>query len=362
MKKLSLKLTALLLCLCMILLTGCMPIDLTRLLQGELTPEELYYRYAPSVVEVTAEAAGLTATGTGFFCDENGTVITNYHVIETCAKVYITLINGRTYEVTEVLAYDMDKDIAILATDCEGSVPLQFRTTPVATGEKVYAIGSSLGLTSSLSSGIISCASRQFYQDILIQTTAPISPGNSGGPLFDRYGNVIGITSSCMVDGQNLNFAIPIAEALALRTDYPTTLKKMFTRTSFTGNSVKTMDNWSIQYFGKEDSKSGEDQFAIFFQLRDSSGNQAKTGGSASITIINDLDQTVYQSVINFSGEDIYTVSNRRGDYDFTAIFFDMDDVNPGDAFSGTIRFTVSGADFVFEPCFVYISYLPVLY
>jgi hypothetical protein len=186
-------------------LQGCSYADLSALLgsgsltQNALSAEDIYYRYAGSVVEVTAETAGATMTGTGFFCDEKGTIITNYHVIETCASAYITLPNGKTYDVIEVMGHSVEKDVAILSTECPESTPLSFRTTSIMTGEKVFAIGSSLGLTSTLSEGIVSCAQRLFYDDVYIQTTAPISPGNSGGPLFDKYGNVIGINISPVI-------------------------------------------------------------------------------------------------------------------------------------------------------------------
>ncbi|MBE6983012.1 MAG: serine protease [Ruminococcaceae bacterium] len=365
MKKLSVKLLALL-CVMVFFLQGCSYSDLSALLgSGSLTEkalsaEDIYYNYAHSVVEITAKADGATFTGTGFFYDEEGTVITNYHVIETCAEAYITLLDGTTYDVTQVKAYSVEKDIAILATECPNTVPLKFRTNSVLTGEKVYAIGSSLGLTSTLSEGIVSCALRQFYNDLYIQTTAPISPGNSGGPLFDKYGNVIGINTMQMADGQNLNFAVPIGEALALSTDSPTTLKNLFTREANGLARVASLSNWSIQYISKEDSESGEEQYMLRFQLRDRSNEIVRTGGSVDIEIVNELGVTVYKKTLLFTKDNVVTVSNRLGDFEFMGVCFNFSDVTPDDAYNGMLNFTVRSLDYSFDPCAIYIDYLPV--
>ena len=99
-------------------------------------------------------------------------------------------------KLNSVATVSEEKDIAILETSCTISTPLEFRESAVKTGETVYAIGSSLGLTGSLSNGIISSAEREVDGNTYIQTTAPISSGNSGGPLIDEYGKVVGITTA----------------------------------------------------------------------------------------------------------------------------------------------------------------------
>ncbi len=366
MKKLSVCLV-LVLCLSMFCLQGCSYAELAALLgsgsllEKEMSAEDIYYNYANSVVEVTATADGIMFTGTGFFCDEEGTIITNYHVIETCAEAYITLLDGTTYDVIRVKGYSAEKDIAILATDCTDGVPLKFRTSSVLTGEKVYTLGSSLGLTSTLSDGIVSCAQRWMNETIYIQTTAPISPGNSGGPLFDKYGNVIGINTLTMLDGQNLNFAIPIGRALSMDTSKPTTLEKLFTRTSAIAGRVQKLANWSIQYIGADESESGEDQYMLQFQLRDKAGDITHAGGSVEVKIVNDLGVTVYEKTLTFTREDIVQISNRLGDFEFMAVSFDMAEVAAHDAYSGMLHFTVRGIDYAFDPCEIYINYLPVI-
>ena len=98
--------------------------------------------------EIHANSSNKESTGTGFFLDNQGTVVTNYHVIEGCDSVNIQLYNGKTYVADKVLGHSKNKDIAILSTKCTTSVPLQIRKSNVKTGETVYAIGSSLGLGS----------------------------------------------------------------------------------------------------------------------------------------------------------------------------------------------------------------------
>ena len=179
-----------------------------------LSPSEIYKVISPSTVEIYGDTIYSVRTGTGFFIDSNGTIITNFHVIDGCYKVKIILSDGTEYPVLAVLGHDKDLDIAILATNCSGSIPLTFREEAVITGEKAYTLGSSLGLTGTFAEGLISSASRKINGQNFIQTTAPISSGNSGGPLVDAYGKVIGITTAAFEEGQNLNLAVPIVLAL----------------------------------------------------------------------------------------------------------------------------------------------------
>lgn len=204
---------------------GC---DNFEFFEKELTAEEIFEFASPSVVEIIGKTKTGTSTGTGFFYDNKGTVVTNYHVIEGCTEATITLSNGNSYNVDKVLGYSKDKDIAVLSTSCANSSPLKICDTEIKTGEKVYTIGSSLGLSGSLSDGIVSSAEREINNNTYIQTTAPISHGNSGGPLLDSKGKVIGITTAYLVEGQNLNLAIPIVEIKNISTSNPISLDELF--------------------------------------------------------------------------------------------------------------------------------------
>lgn len=177
----------------------------------KLSAEEIYDLIAPSTVEINAIGDTFESTGTGSFIDNKGTVITNYHVIESCHTINIKTQDGSTYKVKSILGFDKDRDLAIIKSDCQNESFVKLKTDGVKTGEKVYTLGSSLGLTGTFSEGIISSASREIEGFDFIQTTAPISSGNSGGPLVDVYGKVIGITTGAFAEGQNLNLAIPVS-------------------------------------------------------------------------------------------------------------------------------------------------------
>ena len=360
MKKRSVIFVAVL-CVTALLLQGCSIFGLGALVGAELSATEIYYMYCNSVVEIRAEAEGGGSTGSGFFCDKNGTVITNYHVIENYATAKVHLLNGEEYEVKSVKGYDIKKDIAVLETACTDSVPLQLNTDGAITGDKVYTIGSSLGMTSTLSEGIVSCALRQMYDQIYIQTTAPISPGNSGGPLFNAYGDVIGINTMTFAGGQNVNFAVPIEEALNVSVSDPTTLEKLFTRTAIGIGRVRKLENWSVSYVPEDDSDIGKDAYTILFQLRDQSGDLVKTGGNVAVQIVNDEDVTVYEKTLPFNQSDVVTIKTREGEFEFMAVNVPVEDIDTGDTYFGMLNFTVSSWDYAFDTVPVRLLDLPVL-
>lgn len=357
MKKRSLILIALL-CVTALLMQGC---TLLGLFGTELSATELYLTCAASVVEIRTEAEGGGSTGSGFFCDEKGTVVTNYHVIENYAKAKVYTLTGEEYEVKSVKGYDIKKDIAVLETECKNAIPLQFRTTGVITGEKVYTIGSSLGMTSTLSEGIVSCALRQMGEQLYIQTTAPISPGNSGGPLFDAYGNVIGINTLTFLNGQNVNFAVPAEEALNVSVSNPTTLEKLFTRTATGREGERKLENWSISYMPEDDSYIGVDSYTILFRVRDEYDCLMKPEGSVSVQIINDEDQSVYGQSLPFTSSDTVTVETRDGVFEFMAVHIPYEDVAYGDTYFGMLNFTISIDDYTFDAVPLRMMDLPVL-
>jgi hypothetical protein len=158
--------------------------------------------------------------GSGFLISKDGDVVTNYHVIKNGSKGVIKLPNATRYDIDGVLASDRDRDVAIIKA--HGS---DFRTLALGdsrrleVGEEVVAIGNPLSLESTVSNGIVSAI--RFVEGeggTLVQITAPISPGSSGGPLFNMAGEVVGITTSHIEGGQNLNFAIPINDAKRILT------------------------------------------------------------------------------------------------------------------------------------------------
>lgn len=157
----------------------------------------------------------LYASGSGFALIEKGIIVTNYHVIEE--NVYSIEVNtetGASYDIKSIVAMDKENDIAILR--CAGTPNLALLsagdTSELKKGEKVVAIGSPLGLINTVSTGVFS----GYIDNSLLQFTASISHGSSGGALFDDRGKVLGITFASLEDGQNLNLAIPIEYVLLL--------------------------------------------------------------------------------------------------------------------------------------------------
>jgi hypothetical protein len=158
------------------------------------------------------------AQGSGFVVSRDGRIVTNYHVIKSGSSAIVKLPDGAFFPVDGLIAFDKDSDIAIIKAHGEN-----FRTVTlgdsgrVQVGDEVIAIGNPLSLESTVSNGIVS-AIRTIEEKggKFLQITAPISPGSSGGPLFNTAGEVVGITTLYLKGGENLNFAIPVDGAKRL--------------------------------------------------------------------------------------------------------------------------------------------------
>jgi len=167
----------------------------------------------PSVVEIVGrvEGSGDTSYGTGFAFHEPGVVVTNAHVVRGVSDLMVRTLDGALLASVTVLDVDEELDLAVLRVvgfDAE-PLPLSERTTPPI-GTAVIAVGHPRGYQFTVSEGIVSAVRALDAEGIeLIQTTAPISPGSSGGPLLDERGNVVGICSLTLTEGQNINFAVP---------------------------------------------------------------------------------------------------------------------------------------------------------
>jgi tetratricopeptide (TPR) repeat protein len=183
-----------------------------------LSSQEVFERLAPSVfvVEVFDRSGALLATGSGVSVTSDE-VLTNNHVIED--GVALRLRHGNETWAATVAYVDRDRDLCRLLGQGLNAPPVPIRpSSELVVGEHVYAIGAPEGLELSISEGLIS-GLRAFEQVHLVQTSAAISPGSSGGGLFDVYGHLIGITTFYLKEGQNLNFALPgeWAQAASLR-------------------------------------------------------------------------------------------------------------------------------------------------
>jgi S1-C subfamily serine protease len=178
-----------------------------------LSGVEIAELVSPATVEVNTYRRNNLEwnTGSGFFIDDSGTLVTNYHVIEDAYEIKVTLYDNTICPVVEIIAFDKELDLAILKIDRKTPY-LEFAPELPKKGEQVYAIGSALGMEGTFTSGVVSYVSREIEKkkQTYIQTSAPISPGNSGGPLVNDRGYVIGVNALTSLNGQNLNFAIPI--------------------------------------------------------------------------------------------------------------------------------------------------------
>lgn len=189
--------------------------------EGALSLQEIYSRNIDSVASITSTGQGATATGTGVILTEDGYIVTNCHVVENSISITAQLTDGRTLPAM-LVGTDSVSDLAVLHVDTTGLTPAQFGDSDsIRVGDTVVAIGDPLGVKfrGTYTDGIISGIGRDMDMDgrtmTLIQTNAALNSGNSGGPLINCYGQVIGIntmkigafTDSAGVEG--LGFAIP---------------------------------------------------------------------------------------------------------------------------------------------------------
>jgi serine protease Do len=182
----------------------------------ERSVRELVIQIGEAVVQVRTPG-GL---GSGFFLNEDGYLITNFHVIEGETQIGVEVYHQRggqlerkVYKQVRIVAMNKFHDLTLLKVEDKdapkfASVQLG-ESDALAVGERVFAIGSPLGFERTVTEGIVSTTTRQVQGELYIQTTAQINPGNSGGPLFNLRGEAVGVTNMKMF-GEGLGFAIPI--------------------------------------------------------------------------------------------------------------------------------------------------------
>jgi len=209
---------------------------------GGMSAREIYRRRAPGVVFIRAQTLrsdpspfdvfsateSSESTGSGFVIDEDGLILTNAHVVEAATDIQVTFSDSQTVSATPV-GKDGDTDLALLRveTDGEDMRPLELGdSSTVQVGDPTVAIGNPFGLERTLTTGVVSALQRRltapsgFTIDDVIQTDAALNPGNSGGPLLDANGRVIGINSQIATGGAGssggsvgIGFAVPVNTA-----------------------------------------------------------------------------------------------------------------------------------------------------
>jgi serine protease Do len=232
-----------------------------------MTAAEVYAANVGSTVGITTSITTnfwgyqttSAASGSGFIISDDGYILTNFHVIENSNSITVSLFNGENYD-AKLIGYDESNDIAVLKIEAEGLAPVVLGDSDnLNVGDSVVAIGNPLGeLTFSLTSGAISAKDREvtFSGGItmnLLQTDCAINSGNSGGALFNLYGEVIGVTnakysssSSSEASIDNIGFAIPIN---SIRTIVESIIEKGYVSKPYLGVSVSDV-NESYQIYG----------------------------------------------------------------------------------------------------------------
>ncbi|HAN10266.1 MAG TPA: hypothetical protein DCP90_06615 [Clostridiales bacterium] len=210
--------------------------------------------------------------GSGVIIGEDGVIVTNYHVI--AGGWYYSVLfedsekSGIKYETYSVLNTNKKKDLALLKIRAKKTpVPLR-KQNDIIRGQRVVAIGSPLGLMNTFSEGIISGIRKTENYDF-IQTTAPISPGSSGGALLNLYGELVGITAAHFIDGQNINVAVPAKYVLELLEQRATIIN----REIMNNYSIFKFENIEIMFDGIFRSRYDENYKIALYQCRQDSND-----------------------------------------------------------------------------------------
>ena len=197
---------------------------------GKAAPIRTVLELVNQIGEAVGQVRTPSGLGSGFFLNEEGFLITNFHVIEGETQISVEVyhqkdgqLDRKTYKQVRIIALNKFADLALLKVE-DKDAP-RFKSVPVGSadalsvGERVFAIGSPLGLERTVTEGILSTKTREVGGLLYLQTTAQINPGNSGGPLFNLSGEVIGVTNMKVSAGEGLGFAIP-AETLRYFLDH----------------------------------------------------------------------------------------------------------------------------------------------
>lgn len=182
------------------------------------TPRAIAARAASATVGVRAlgEGGKVLGNATGFFVGEGGLLATNYHAIDGADSLAIILPDGTMISGAALVAADPHRDLALLRVGAPAGYALPLGSDEDAViGDRVYVMGNPLGMDGTFSDGLVS-AKRRVGNRAMLQITAPISPGSSGGPVMNEAGEVIGVVALSFTRGQNLNLAVAARDLRAL--------------------------------------------------------------------------------------------------------------------------------------------------
>jgi S1-C subfamily serine protease len=249
------------------------------------------------------------STGSGFFINSNGLIVTNYHVVEYAGRIEITQASGTKNE-ARLLIHDSNRDLAILSSTIRGAEYVQLGNSYlVETGDKIYTYGSPLGISSTISDGVVSKNISIINGKEYIQISAPISPGSSGGMLVDERGFVIGITTSSLIYGQNLNLAIPINRAINLINNIDPSIKiEEYAPNYFVELTKSTINQINFYSYSNNNSVKkflflDENKEAVYGIIETASsyyeGEMNGEGNYHGLGVFSDINGTFYGNFIN---------------------------------------------------------------
>ncbi|MBV9111084.1 MAG: trypsin-like peptidase domain-containing protein, partial [Gemmatimonadetes bacterium] len=179
------------------------------------TPREIAASAHASLLMIRAIAANgdTVGLGTGFVISPDGLFITNYHVIEEAAKLEVSLLDGPSWTQVSVVSEDPASDLALMQLPAHDLHALKLGSDQqMEVGDKVYVMGNPLGMGGTFTDGMVS-GKRPLEGVAMLQISAPISPGSSGGPVMNERGEVVGVATMMVMGGQNLNMAVPVRYA-----------------------------------------------------------------------------------------------------------------------------------------------------
>ena len=246
------------------------------------------------------------SVGSGFFISSEGQIATNYHVIEGAASLKIVLYSNLSYGEVRVQGYNISEDIAVLKIDESGTPYLKLATSEVKTGDSVYALGSPLGVDNIFTSGIVSSPAINVSGRSCIAFTAPIGPGNSGGPLVNGKGEVVGINTHYAIEGQNFNFAIFASQITGLDKENNYTVGEVYVK-ELANNAFIVLGTYLSLNYTEMD---GEDIYIISKQVSE----EGESSYGVVIDFVFDSDKSVFRV-------DVYLIANKVNRFKISFIF-----------------------------------------
>lgn len=291
-------------------------VQLEEVNTGDLmTPAQVYAQNVNSTVGITTSVTTnywgyqttSAAAGSGFIISDDGYILTNYHVIQDSNAITVRLYDGTSYE-AKIVGHDSGNDIAVIKVEAEGLTPVVIGSSEkMYVGDTVVAIGNPLGeLTFSLTKGVISAMDRQVTMSNgstmeLLQTDCSINSGNSGGALFNLYGEVIGITnakysnngSTAEASIENIGFAIPMEDAMPL---VESIIEKGYISKAYIGVSVMDV-SLETQKYGLPEGA------AVQEVTEDSPAEEAGLQKNDIITSVNGTAITGSQDLVDYVGK-----------------------------------------------------------